>query len=471
MRKLIFFTLIVVLAASCKMGKNYKGVELTHRDQYRFMDTTALLVVDTVNVDTLVADSLFDIDWFTLFQDPMLDTLVKRSLEYNYDLQMAAENIIQAQYNIGVQRSGMLPQIGVDAQGSRGNFQQVIVPEPQNLFYGSGFVNWELDFWGKYRRMTEAAKAQYLASNEGYRAAQISLTSTVAVTYFQLLEYHALLDISRQTLALRDSMLTMIDARFQQGYVPEIDLNQAQIQRAIAAGSIPTFERSLASTEHYLSVLTGVVPQEIHTGIKLMDQDTSVIIPAGLPSDLLTRRPDILIAEQDLIAQNAMAGAAQANRMPNISLTGVLGVASNELSGLSTNNAVWNIGGSLMGPIFYWSKYKRLADIEKSKTQQALFNYERTVLDAFREVEDILATIASIKEEIIYRQDHVNASLRAQDLSQERYNQGVTSYLEYLESQRQAFEAQQNYARTKQELLSSYALLYKALGGGWNMNQ
>ena len=263
MRKLIFFTLIVVLAASCKMGKNYKGVELTHRDQYRFMDTTALLVVDTVNVDTLVADSLFDIDWFTLFQDPMLDTLVKRSLEYNYDLRMAAENIIQAQYNIGVQRSGMLPQIGVDAAASRGNFQQVIMDSPQNLFYGSGFVNWELDFWGKYRRMTEAAKAQYLASQEGYRAAQISLTSTVAVTYFQLLEFHALLDISKQTLALRDSMLTMINARFEHGYVPEIDLNQAQIQRAIAASSIPLFERSLASTEHYLSVLTGVVPQEI----------------------------------------------------------------------------------------------------------------------------------------------------------------------------------------------------------------
>ena len=201
-----------------------------------------------------------------------------------------------------------------------------------------------------------------------------------------------------------------------------------------------------------------------------MNQDTAVSIPAGLPSDLLTRRPDILVAEQDLIAQNAMAGAAQANRMPNISLTGVLGVASNELSGLNFSNPVWNIGGSLLGPIFYFQKYKRLADIEKSKREQALFNYERTVLDAFREVEDILATIGSIKEEIIYRQDHVNASLRAQDLSQERYNQGVTSYLEYLESQRQAFEAQQNYARTKQELLSSYALLYKALGGGWNIN-
>lgn len=470
MRKLIFFSLILLLAYSCKMGKNYHGVELTHREQYRFVDTTALMAVDTVNVDTLVADSLFDIDWFALFQDPMLDTLVQRSLDYNYDLQIAAENIIQAQYNIGVQRSDMLPQIGLDAQASRGNFQQVIVPDPQNLFYGAGFVNWELDFWGKYRRMTEAAKAQYLASQEGYRSAQISLTSTVAVTYFQLLEYHALLDISKQTLALRDSMLNMINARFEKGYIAEIDLNQAQIQRAIAAASIPIIQRSIASTEHSLSVLTGVVPQKIKIGIKLMEQDTTVSIPAGLPSDLLTRRPDILIAEQDLIAQNALAGAATANRLPNISLTGLLGVASNELSGLSTNNPVWNIGGSLMGPIFYWNKYKRLEDIEKSKRSQAVYNYERTVLDAFREVEDILATIASIKEEIVYRQDHVDAAISAQNLSQERYDKGVTSYLEYLESQRQAFEAQQNYARTKQELLSSYALLYKALGGGWKIN-
>ncbi len=470
MKKTLLIISVLALAYSCKMGKNYRGVEVEYPEKFRFEDTTAAMVIDTVNVDTLAVDSLYDLDWYALFNDASLDTLVTNALRNNYDLRAATENVIQAQYNIGVQRSQMLPGVGVQAGMSRGNFQMLQLPEPQTVFSGFGQLSWELDFWGKYRRLTEAAKADYLASTEGYRASQIELIATVATLYFQLLEYEALLEISRSTLALRDSMVYIIGARFKKGYIPEIDLNQAQVQRAIAAGSIPIWERSIAYTEHQLSVLTGVLPQNIETGTPLSKMDSTIAIPMGLPSDLLKRRPDILVAEQNLIAQNALAGAAQANRLPNISLTGLFGVASNDLSSITSDNVVWSIGGSLLGPVFNWNRYKRLADIEKSKTNQALFVYERTVLTAFQEVEDVLAEIASLKTELVARKEHVVAAVNAQTLSQERYNQGVTSYLEYLESQRQAFQAQQNYVGTKQQLLSAHARLYKALGGGWKID-
>jgi multidrug efflux system outer membrane protein len=469
MRRIGFLILIAALA-SCKIGKNYKGTELSIPDAYRFSDIDSIPEEFLVNTDTLVVDSLIDYEWFSLFEDPVLDSLVLMALERNQDLAIAAENIIQARYALGVQRSEMLPEISYQAGASRGNFQQIVLPEEQNIFFGYGSVNWEIDFWGKFRRLNEAAKADIIASEQGYRAAQISLVATVAELYFLLLEYHTRVQISRETIALRDSMLGIIELRFEKGIIPEIDVNQAQIQLAIAEGQLPQWQRLLAQTENQLSLLTGQNPRSIEVGIPLPEQDTSLTIPEGLPLSILTRRPDVLVAEQGLIAQNALVGAAQGNRLPNISLTGLLGVAGDQFDNIGAGGPAWNLGGSLLGPLFYFNRFKRLADIEKSRRDQAQLNFERTVLNAYREVEDILVAIETLKRELIARQDHVTAAINAQTLSQERYNQGVTSYLEYLESQRQAFEAQQNYAATKQELLTSYARLYAALGGGWVIN-
>jgi len=467
----VWLLILIATVASCKIGKNYKGTELSIPDAYRFSNTDSIPEEFLVNTDTLVADSLIDYEWFSLFQDPVLDSLVVLALEKNQDLAIAAENIVQARYALGVQRSEMLPQVGYQAGAQRGNFQQqMISPTESNLFYGFGFVNWEIDFWGKFRRLNEAAKADIIASTEGYRATQISLVATVAELYFQLLEYHTQVKISKETIALRDSMLGIIELRFEKGIIPEIDVNQAQIQLAIAQGQLPLWQRLLAQTENQISLITGRNPQSIEVGLSLQEQDTSVTLPEGLPLSILTRRPDVMVAEQGLIAQNALVGAAQGNRLPNISLTGLLGVAGNQLDNIGTGGPVWNLGGSLLGPLFYFNRFKRLADIEKSRRDQAQLNFERTVLNAYREVEDILVAIETLKRELIARQDHVTAAVSAQTLSQERYNQGVTSYLEYLESQRQAFEAQQNFASTKQELLTSYARLYTALGGGWVIN-
>jgi multidrug efflux system outer membrane protein len=442
-------------------------LEINIPDQYRFTDTTYQQQFEVINIDSVQVDSLLNRDWFEIFDDPVLDTLIQRALENNQDLEIAAENIQQAQSALVIQRSQMLPSIGYSAGASRGNYAGLILPSTQNVFTGFGTVSWEIDFWGKYRRLNEAARANIITSEEGYRATKLSLMSTVASSYFQLLEYKLRLEISNQTFALRDSMQKIIEERFAKGIIAEIDLNQAQIQSAIAAGSIPVWERLIAQTEHQISVLVGELPMAIETGTPLIAQPLDLEIPEGLPSQLLARRPDILFAEQELIASNALIGAAKANRLPNISLTGLFGVAGNELSSLGSAGAAWNLGGSLFGPIFNWGALQRQVDIEESRTRQAVLNYERTVLEAFQEVENTLVNIQSLRKELIAREAHVKAALRAQFLSQERYDQGVTSYLEYLESQRQAFDAQLNFAETKQELLSSFAQLYKALGGGW----
>lgn len=467
MRKLILICFGAAFFWSCKSGQNYQGAEVTIPDQYRFTDTNYQQQFAMVNVDTLKVDSLVNIEWFDIFKDPVLDVLIRKALVNNQDLAIAAENIQQAQSALVIQRSQMLPTIGYSAGASRGNYAGLILPNTQNVFTGFGTVNWEIDFWGKYRRLNEAARANILASEQGYRATQLSLMSTVAASYFQLLDYKFRLEISNQTLALRDSMENIIEERFAKGIIAEIDLNQAQIQSAIAAGSIPIWERLIGQTENQISILVGELPQEIEVGTALIDQSLDLEIPEGLPSQLLARRPDILFAEQDLIASNALIGASKANRLPNISLTGLLGVAGSEFSSLGSGGAAWNLGGSLFGPIFNWGALQRQVDIEESRTRQAVLNYERTVLEAFREVENTLVNITSLRKELIAREAHVKAAVRAMFLSQERYNQGVTSYLEYLESQRQAFDSQLNFAGTKQELLSSYAQLYKALGGGW----
>lgn len=467
MKKLCLILLVGLALAACKSGQNYQGVTIPVTDRFQQNDPEYSQFLSEVKVDTLKFDSTLNIVWFDLFQDPVLDTLVVKALERNQDLLIAVETIQQAQSALAVQKSQMLPSVGYNAGASRGNFAFNNSIPTSNIFTGFGSVNWELDFWGKYRRLNEAARASILASEEGYRATKLSLVSTVASAYFQLIEYQLRLQISQQTLNLRDSMETIIQARFDKGIIAEIDLNQAQIQTAIAAGSIPIWERLIVQTENLLSVLTGEIPGKIETGTPLKEQSLDISLPEILPVQLLSRRPDVLAAEQAVIAQNAITGSAKANRLPNISLSGLIGVAGSQFSALGSNGASWNIGGSLLGPIFNWGALQRQVDIEESKTRQSILAYEKTVLQAYQEVENTLANIASLKKELIARENHVKAAVKAQYLSQERYNQGVTSYLEYLESQRQAFDAQLNFAGTKQELLSSYAVLYKALGGGW----
>ncbi len=459
--KIIKISALILLTVSvlvgCKIGKNYSKVEVETPETFRFLK------------DTTAANS--DIEWWTIFQDPVLDTLVSFALENNNDLLIAAQNVEQARLGVSIQRSAMLPNFDVSAQAGRGNYAGFKLDNASNNFNLIGSLNWEIDLWGKYRRLNEAAKAQFLSTSYGYQFLKISLISAVATTYFQLLEYNEKLSIATSTLELRDKSTSIIKERFDAGIIPEIDLNHSQIQREIAAAAIPIYKRLAAQTENYLSVLIGQLPQQIEKGKALEEILIKPDIPAGLPSELLTRRPDILSAEQQLVAQNAFIGAAQADRLPSISLTGLFGGASSDLSTFISGGSAWSIGAGLVSPLFHWKEKSNRVKIERSRYEATIHSYDNVVLNAFREVEDALIAIETLKEEQLAFQRRVDASINAMELSGERYDRGVANYIEYLESQRQAFESQLDLVATKQELLAAYIQLYKALGGGWSITK
>jgi multidrug efflux system outer membrane protein len=460
MNRRIYISIALLLGLffldACKVGPNYQKIEVPTETNYRF------------NAETTEADTLLNLRWWELFNDPVLDTLIVVALEQNKDVLIAASRIEQARAKLGFTKADMWPKIDYSGSYSNGNLLlgQSVDGAQENIFAGAS-LSWELDFWGKFRRANESERANLLATEYGYRSVQMGLISTVANSYFQLLDFKMRLEISEKTLAMRDSSLYIIEQRFEYGIIPAIDVNQAEIQRAIAASSIPQYERQVAQTENALSVVLGINPGAIEIGKELIDQPLPDTIPTGLPSILLERRPDILQAEQNVVAQNALIGVAVAQRFPSISLTGILGVASNEFSSLFTGGAAWSVGGNLLGPLFHFNKNKRRVEVERAKTEQTVYAYELTVLNAFREVEDALVGIETLKRELSARGDQMNAAVNARELSAQRYDKGVTSYLEVLETQRSAFDAELLYSGTLQQLFNSYINLYNALGGGW----
>ncbi len=460
--QLVIALLVMIIINACKVGPNYKTPEPE-------IDSTAVYRYDSLQL--AMTDSALNVNWWELFQDPVLDSLINIGLRENKDILIASARIEQAREQVGIAKADYWPKFGYQIGANRGNMLQGFLPtddsNPENMFTGFGTLNWELDFWGKFRRATESAKASLVASEYGKRTVQIGLISQIAETYYSLLDFMWRLDISKHTLELRQGSLDIIRERYDKGIIPEIDVNQAEIQRAIAGASIPLYQRRVAITENALNILLGRNPGPVMLGTDLYDQIMPPDIPVGLPSMLVNRRPDILRAEELLHAQNAQIGVAVAQRFPAISLTGLLGVASNDISNLTAGGAAWSVGGSLLGPLFEFGKNKRRVEVERYRTEQALYEYELTVITAFKEVEDALVSISTLKEELQYRQDHVNAALSARNLSKERYDKGVTSFLELLESERQAFEAELEYARTMRSLFEGYTKLYKALGGGW----
>jgi multidrug efflux system outer membrane protein len=466
MKKSLLILFLLAALYSCKIGKNYKGTEFIQPTTYAQKDTSTVAVSDTINTDSLEV-GIADLAWWNMFDDPVLDSLINTALQNNRNALITAENILQARYALNIQNANFLPKFDVTGQVTRGNFVLNNIGDPSNLFLAAGSVNWEIDFWGKLRRQSEAARADLAATEYGYRGIMVSLISDVTTTYFQLLQAKAQLEISKRNANLRDSMLQIIEARYDKGIVPKLDVNQAEIQQAIAAGAVPQFERRVIQLENSLSVLLGQNPGPIVTGKPLESQRFEMQLPNVTPIDLLSQRPDVIVAEFNLIAQNARVGAAQGNRLPSISVTGLLGIAGNDLNNISLDNPLWNLGGQLVGPLFYWGQLKRQVDIEKSKRFQALYQYENTVFGALKEVEDVLAEIRTTRTEIEIAEARKTAALEAENLSKERYSKGVTSYLEYLEQQRQSFDAQLLLEELRANLLSAYIRYYKALGGGW----
>jgi multidrug efflux system outer membrane protein len=413
------------------------------------------------------ADTTSDLKWWKLFDDPILFQLVSTALENNKNAKIALSSIEQARAELGFYKADEYPAIGISGGLSTGNYSGARSNDTTGNAYIAPMLNWELDFWGKFKRSTAAAQERLLASEYGMRTIQIGLITDVVSTYYLLLDFHQRLTISKETLDSRTKSLEIIQLRFDKGIIPEIDVNQAQIQAAIAAGSIPKYERGIANAENALSILMGQLPQEIQRGETLDQQNIPPFIPELLPSQLLERRPEIGEALALLKAQNEEIGIAVAQRFPAISLTGLLGVASSDLGAVTSSGGIWSVGAGLTGPLWDYDKSKRRVDIQTERTKQALYRYENIVLTAFTEVEDALVEIETYQRELTAVRQKVAAAQNANSLSFERYDKGVADYLEVLDSERTLFSTQLELSELTRNFFNAYVKLYKSLGGGW----
>ncbi|HHQ13733.1 MAG TPA: efflux transporter outer membrane subunit, partial [Chromatiales bacterium] len=420
-RRFISIAGLALLMSGCMLGPDYQRPDIPLPDDFG------------QQIDS--GESIVNLPWWELFRDEQLKALIAVALRENKDVAIAAARVEEVRARLGFVRADQFPQIGIGAEGTRTD------PGAVNPNFGindqyklAADLSFELDVWGRLRRSTEAARAELLATEEARRTVIVSLVANVASAYLLLRDADHRLDISERTLASRVESLRIIQARFDRGTVPLIDVNQAEIQTAEAMVSVATAKREIAQAENLISVLLGRNPGPVLRNHN--DQDPSIrlpAVPAGLPAQLLARRPDIRQAEQLLAAQTARIGAAQALRLPTLSLTGAFGLASNELSKFNTGEAVaWNIGANLFGPLFDAGKSKRQVEIEKARTEQLLKQYERTVQQGLREVEDALVSIRTRGEELAARQRQLNAARSAAMLSHSRYDGGVTSYLEVL---------------------------------------
>jgi multidrug efflux system outer membrane protein len=446
--------LFAACLAGCMLGPDFQKPVVETPERFRFADPEA--------------EEAVSLKWWELFNDPVLASLVTTALRENKDVLIAASRIEEARASLGFTRADMYPTFDLQAGAGRGNFAGGRMSDStDNIFFIAPTMNWELDFWGKFRRSNEAARAELVASEYAMRTVQITLISEVVSTYLLLLDLHQRLEISRYTLESRVGTLDIIQQRFDKGIVPELDVNQSQIQKEIAAGAIPLYQRLIAKTENILSILLGGFPREIETGVPLYEQEKPPDIPAGLPSSLLERRPDILVAQYVLKSQTERIGVAEAQRLPAISLTGSAGAASTELANMTVEGFAWSIGANLVGPLYQFGKNKKRVEIQRARTEQALYEYENTVLIAFREVADALNEIETFKEQIAAVTRQYEAAKSADDLAKLRYDKGFSSYLLVLETERTLFSAGLELSSLTREYYNSYVRLYKALGGGW----
>jgi len=423
--------------------------------------TDTLAVWNNQNQFVNPNDTITNLKWFDIFQDSVLNSLISDALANNNNLKNAVLRIEQSRALYGNSKADLLPSIGYSAIGS--------VSDPENdAFSIFGTASWELDFWGKLRRSKRASYANMLASEEGMKTVTTTLISDVATLYFSLRDLDNRLVIARQTVESRTEYVGLIDQRFKGGYVSELDLLQAKQSLEIAKATLSSITRQLNSTERSLNVLLGQIPKAIPRGIENKDQANMPKIPAGLPSSILEQRPDVRQAEFLLQAETENIGVAQASRLPNISLTGFLGLASPELSTLIGDDSfASNATATILGPIFSFGKNQRRVDIQRKEAEIAANNYINVYLSALGEVENSLVSIQTYQDEFMARNAQAEAASKALMLSRERYNNGYTEYLEVLIAENSMFDSELLASQAKAQQLSAYIQLYRALGGGW----
>jgi multidrug efflux system outer membrane protein len=455
----VFVWGLPLAALACNVGPNYERPKVVAPQSYR---APALQASDGA--------SFGEQRWGDVFTDPELRALVGEALRANYDVMLAANRVLQAEAELGVARTANLPLIlatgSAEAErtrlGGRGD------PATGGLFQLGAEISWEVDFWGKFRRATEAARAEYLASEWGRRAVVTSLVSHVATLYFELRALDQQLDIAERTLGSRQESLRLTQVRESGGAGSLVDVHQAEQLVYGANAQIVDLRRLIEQQENALSILLGHDPGPIARGLDIASQPRVMEIPTGLPSSLIERRPDIQSAEQELVAANAHIGVAKSAFFPQIALTASGGVASAALSTLFSAPAlVWSAAASLVQPIFPSQRLSAELTVAELQRDARIIGYRQTIQQAFREVSDALVGYQRGREFRVIQQSLVESAREARRLADLRYQGGATSYLEVLDSDTRLFTAELGLVQAELSELSAFVEIYRALGGGW----
>lgn len=454
MRTLLLVLSATTLLAGCALGPDYKRPSLVLPPEWQ--------------TEPAGQEMIANLAWWDLLKDEELRRLIEIALAENKDVQIAVASIDEFRARLGIARSDLYPTIDLSGQAGRVRQSGPAGAVSSDTYGANATLTWEIDFWGRIRRSTEAARAELLAQEENCRAVILSLVGSVATGYFQLRGLDLQLDIARRTLESRQETYRLAQRRFERGLLSGLDARQFEAQVGDAAQSVAQLERAGKQLENALSVLLGQNPRSLPRGRSLTDQPIPPDIPAGLPSALLERRPDILLAEQQLHAATARIGVAKAARLPSFSLTGLLGFQSDELSDLLEGSSrIEELLGGVALPVFNAGRLSEQVEVARAQAVQARLGYEKTILVALQEVEDGLIAVRTSRDEVAAARQQAEALRAGARLARSRYTGGVSSYLEVLDADRSLFSAELALARAESLRLVSFVQLFKALGGGW----
>ena len=463
MKKLAFFGMMTLplLLTGCMMGPKYSRPAANVPQEYRTPGPQ----------QNAVASSLGNEQWWQVYQDPVLTQLIHTALSQNYDVRIAATRVLEAQAQVGITRANQLPSANVGADVFSEQNAKVTNLFPAYQVNGGELnlsVIWNLDFWGKYRRQTQAARAQLLATEWGQRAVISSLVANVATAYFQLRALDSELEISQRTLGSRQQSLKLTQVLESHGGASGLDLSQSEQLVYTASETIPDLERQIQQQENVLSVLLGENPRSIPRGRALTEQPVPQNVPAGLPSELLERRPDVRQAEEIVVAANAQIGVAKAAFFPNLSLTGLGGLESNALHQFITQpSETWYAAFNVSQPVFQGGALRSGLKLARANWQESVLSYQQTVQNSLEQVSNAL--IASQKNREFREQQELltDAAQRTDQLSEVLYKNGGASYLQVLTSETNYFSAELNLVQAQYNERLALVQLYQALGGGW----
>jgi multidrug efflux system outer membrane protein len=458
MRKSGLPLLVLLLASGCALGPNYKRPSVPAMDGYR-------------GQAQVEAASLADQPWWEVFGDNALKSLITQGLQRNYDVRTAVWRVEEYRARAGIERSGWLPQLTPTAMWQRGRQSAYATGGgTTGAFYEAhAALSWELDLWGRIRRMNEAARAQYLGAQEQRRGVYLSTVAQVAQAYFELRELDSRLEITKATVTAFQETYDLFNRRLKGGTASALETARAEAALATASAYVPNLERQIQAQENLLSFLVGRNPGPIPRGANLAAQTLPPRIPAGLPSTLLERRPDLRAAEQDLVAANAAVGVTMAGYFPTLSLTGLLGGLAPQAANLFGPGKEWLISPSLAGPSLQGLRLKYQEEARVAQWEQAKTRYEAAVTSAFGEVSTTLSAYEKLAEVEQQQARAVAAYKEAVRLATLRYTTGLSSYVEVLDAQQQLFPAENTLSQTRLTRLLTMVQLYKALGGGWKL--